>query len=68
LGLAHALLGYFGDVEVAQFCDTIGEKDVGALDVPVDDFVLVQDLETTQNLVCNFPDEGLFKSFFSSVF
>jgi hypothetical protein len=62
------MLGYFGDVEVAQFCDTIGEKDVGTFDVPMDDFVLVQDLETAQNLVCDFPDEGLFESFFSSVF
>lgn len=68
MGLAHTLHGYFGDVEVAQFCDTIGEKDVGALDVSVDDFVLVQDLEAAQNLVCDFPDEVLFESFFSSVF
>ncbi len=68
MGLTHALLGYFRDVEVAQFCDAIREKDVGALDVPVDDFVLVQDLETAQNLVCDFPDEGLSESFFSSVF
>ena len=45
--MQHAFLGYFWDIQVAEFNDTfLGEKYIGTLDVSVADFQVMEGLQS----------------------
>lgn len=56
LCVTEAFLDYFRNVEIAQFSLHISvEKDIGTFHVSVQDFPIVQSLETTNNLYEDVP-------------
>ena len=61
--LGHGELSFhnFWYVQVSQFSNAIDKKYVGRLDVSVNDFVRVQDLEASEEIVGNLPDKVFIK-------
>lgn len=68
MGLAHAQFCNFGDIQIAQFSDSIREEDVCTFDIPVDNFVLVQHFQPGEYLISHFPDKIFFETFLGGVF
>ena len=57
LRVEEALFGYFGNVEVAEFCCAVAvEENVCALHVSVQNFEFVKGLESLDDLEKDFPD------------
>lgn len=58
LGAGHTTFTDFGDVEISQFdlLMVLGQEDIGAFDVPVEDIHAMQRLQPVQHLNGKFPN------------
>lgn len=69
LSTEHTSLGYFGDIEVTEFDNSLfSQEQVGALDVSVADLEVVECLEASNDLNEVVPDHFFTEVFFGLLF
>jgi len=58
----ETILSHLRHVKIAQLSNSLCEKYICALDVPVDDIIFMQSSQTLKQFIGNFPDKFLLEA------